>query len=152
MLLTLCVDIAEMVIPMTIRTYSELSSFPTFKERYDYLKLSGSVGESTFGFDRYLNQIFYRSQKWKRIRDEVIIRDNGCDLGIEGHDIYKYPIIHHMNPISLVDIENESDFLLNPEFLITTNRNTHNAIHYGDENLLVIAPVERTKNDTCPWR
>ena len=141
-----------MVTTMSIRTYSELITFSTFEERFKYLQLNGQVGESTFGFDRYMNQVFYRSQKWKSIRDFVIIRDCGCDLGVEGYDIYGKIIIHHMNPLSMQDIETESDFLLNPDFLICTTHNTHNAIHYGDENLLVIAPIERTKNDTCPWR
>lgn len=135
-----------------IRTYTELCTFRTFKERYEYLKLDGIVGESTFGFDRYLNQVFYRSQKWRSIRDQVIIRDEGCDLGVEGYDIYNKIIIHHMNPISVDDIENESDYLLNPEFLICTTHNTHNAIHYGDERLLATGPIARTKNDTCPWK
>ena len=137
---------------MSIRTYSELIALPTFEERFKYLQLNGQVGESTFGFDRYMNQVFYRSQKWKSIRDFVIIRDCGCDLGIEGYDIHGKIIIHHMNPLSMRDIETESDFLLNPDYLICTTHNTHNAIHYGDENLLVTAPIERTKNDTCPWR
>lgn len=141
-----------MVTTMSIRTYSELITFSTFEERFKYLQLNGQVGESTFGFDRYMNQVFYRSQKWKSIRDFVIIRDCGCDLGVEGYDIHGKIIIHHMNPLSMRDIETESDFLLNPDFLICTTHNTHNAIHYGDENLLVTAPVERTKNDTCPWR
>ena len=135
-----------------IRSYSELRRITTFKERYKYLQLGGIVGKDTFGFDRYLNQIFYRSQKWRSIRDQVIIRDNGCDLGEEGYDIYGRILIHHMNPITLEDIEKESDFLLNPEYLICTTHNTHNAIHYGDEKLLITAPIERTKNDTCPWR
>ena len=137
---------------MSIRTYSELITFPTFEERFKYLQLNGQVGESTFGFDRYMNQVFYRSQKWKSIRDFVIIRDCGCDLGVEGYDIHGKIIIHHMNPLSMRDIETESEFLLNPDFLICTTHTTHNAIHYGDENLLVTAPIERTKNDTCPWR
>lgn len=141
-----------MVTTMSIRTYSELITLPTFEERFKYLQLNGQVGESTFGFDRYMNQVFYRSQKWKSIRDFVIIRDCGCDLGVEGYDIHGKIIIHHMNPLSMRDIETESDFLLNPDFLICTTHNTHNAIHYGDENLLVTAPIERTKNDTCPWR
>ena len=135
-----------------IRSYSELRRITTFEERYKYLQLGGIVGKDTFGFDRYLNQIFYRSQKWRSIRDQVIIRDNGCDLGVEGYDIYGRILIHHMNPITLEDIERESDFLLNPEYLICTTHNTHNAIHYGDEKLLITAPIERTKNDTCPWR
>lgn len=141
-----------MVTTMTIRTYSELIALPTFEERFKYLQLNGQVGESTFGFDRCMNQVFYRSQKWKSIRDFVIIRDCGCDLGVEGYDIHGKIIIHHMNPLSMRDIETESDFLLNPDFLICTTHNTHNAIHYGDEKLLVNAPIERTKNDTCPWR
>lgn len=136
----------------TIRTYSELITIPTFRERYEYLRLQGSVGEETFGFDRYLNQIFYRSQKWKSIRDHVIVRDNGCDLGVEGFDIHGKILIHHLNPITIRDIELETDFLLNPEFLICTTHNTHNAIHYGDSNLLVAEPIIRTRNDTCPWR
>lgn len=137
---------------MTIRSYSELSKLKTFEERYQYLKLNGMVGAETFGFDRYLNQMFYRSQRWKSVRDFVFVRDNGCDLGIEGHDIYGRYIIHHMNPITIEDIERESEYLIDPEFLITTIHNTHNAIHYGDEQLLVTAPIVRTKNDTCPWR
>lgn len=135
-----------------IRRYSELILLPTFEERFDYLRLGGSVGESTFGFDRYLNQVFYKSPEWKRIRDYVIIRDNGCDLGVEGYTIHGRILVHHMNPITVEDIERESDFLMNPEFLISTIHNTHNAIHYGDDSLLYKGPVERTKNDTCPWR
>lgn len=137
---------------MSIKTYLELIALPTFEERYRYLRLDGKVGQDTFGFDRYLNQIFYRSQRWKAIRDEVIIRDNGCDLGVDGHEIYGRILIHHMNPITQYDIERETEYLLNPEYLITTMHNTHNAIHYGDENLLITTPIERTKNDTCPWR
>lgn len=129
-----------------------MSKLKTFEERYQYLRLDGVIGEDTFGFDRYLNQIFYRSKRWKRVRDKVIVRDNGCDLGIEGHEIYGKVLIHHMNPITIRDIENESDFLLNPEYLICVTHNTHNAIHYGDEGLLMKGPIERTKNDMCPWR
>ena len=135
-----------------IRTYSELSTLTSFKDRFRYLKLDGAVGEATFGFDRYLNQLFYRSQQWRKIRDEVIVRDCGCDLGIEGYEIYKYAMIHHMNPITAKDIQDESEYLLNPEYLIPTTQRTHNAIHYGDEDLLLTMPVERTQNDTCPWR
>lgn len=135
-----------------IRTYSELSKLSTFEERFQYLKLGGSVGESTFGFDRYLNQIFYKSKLWKRIRDEVIFRDCGCDLGVNGREIFGSVIIHHMNPITIKDIEADSKFLTDPEYLITTTHNTHNAIHYSDEKLLMTGPIERTKNDTCPWR
>lgn len=137
---------------MNIRTYSELITLSTFEERYKYLQLSSSIGEETFGFDRYLNQNFYRSKEWKRIRDFVIIRDNGCDLGVEDRTIYGKIIIHHMNPIRTKDIQDVSDYLLNPEYLICTTHQTHNAIHYGDENLLVRNPIERTANDTCPWR
>jgi hypothetical protein len=137
---------------MSIKTYSELITFPTFEERFQYLRLDGVVAEDTFGFDRYLNQIFYRSQRWKKIRNHVIIRDHGCDLGVEGYEIHGRILIHHMNPISIADIENESAFLVDPEYLISTVHNTHNAIHYGDENLLMTAPIERSKFDTCPWR
>lgn len=137
---------------MKIRTYFELSRLNTFKERYNYLRLTGTVGEATFGFDRYLNQVLYRSQRWKRSRDAVIIRDNGCDLGIEGHEIYGKILVHHMNPITIDDIEREDDILFDPEFLISTTHNTHNAIHYGDEKLILVEPIVRSKNDTCPWR
>lgn len=136
-----------------LRTYSELITLPTFEERYRYLRLGGRVGEDTFGFDRYLNQIFYRSPEWKAVRDFVIVRDNGCDLACPDREILGSRIlVHHMNPISAEDILDRSDILLNPEYLITTIKNTHDAIHYGDESLLVTAPIERTKNDTCPWR
>ena len=135
-----------------IRTYSELIKLLTYEERYKYLQLKGTVGEETFGFDRYWNQNFYRSQEWKRIRDYVIIRDNGCDLGMEDRVIQGKIIIHHMNPISSRDIQNVSDYLMNPEYLICTTHQTHNAIHYGDENLLMTNPIERTANDTCPWK
>lgn len=137
---------------MSIRTYSELITFPTFEERYDYLRLGGKVGEETFGFDRYLNQMFYRSKEWRSIRDYVIARDVGRDLGIEGHEISGKILIHHMNPITKDDILRRSEYLLNPEYLISTIKNTHDAIHYGDKSLLIIAPIERTRNDTCPWR
>lgn len=137
---------------MKIRTYSELIKLPTFEERYRYLRLYGVVGKDTFGFDRYLNQLFYTSELWRSVRDQVIIRDNGCDLGLEGYDIFDRVIVHHMNPITVEDLEKESDYLLNPGFLISTSFNTHNAIHYGDERLLMTAPIERSMNDTCPWR
>lgn len=137
---------------MIIRTYSELITLPSFEERYRYLKLDGSVGKETFGFDRYLNQDFYRSKEWKHIRDEIIVRDCGCDLGIIDREIPTRIHIHHMNPISVKDIVNATEFLLNPEYLICVSHSTHNAIHYGDESLLVTAPVERKRNDTCPWR
>lgn len=136
---------------MNIRTYSELITMPSFEERYRYLKLDGVVGEETFGFDRYLNQLFYRSKEWKTIRNFVITRDNGCDLGMDGHDIYGKILVHHMNPISKNDILGRSEYLLDPEFLISTIKNTHDAIHYGDESLLITEPIQRSKNDTCPW-
>ena len=136
-----------------IRTYTELSKLQTFEERFEYLRLDGEVGKDTFGFDRIFNQKFYRSVEWKRIRDQVIIRDNGCDLGVLGHEIYGQRIlIHHMNPISLEDLERKTEILMNPEYLITTIHNTHNAIHYGDADLLIKLPKERSKNDTCPWK
>lgn len=137
---------------MKIRTYSELIKLPTFKERFRYLKLNGKVAEETFGFDRYLNQQFYKSNEWLELRDYIIIRDCGCDLGIEDREIYKRIIIHHMNPITKYDIINRTDMLLNPEYLICTTKRTHDAIHYGDESILYDLPIERTKNDTCPWR
>ena len=137
---------------MSIKTYSELITLPTFIERYQYLKLEGLVGKETFGFDRYLNQVFYQSKEWRSIRDYVITRDNGCDLGISGHEIYGRILIHHMNPITANDILNRSDLLLNPEYLICTIKNTHDAIHYSDESLLITDPIERSKNDTCPWK
>ena len=136
-----------------LRTYSELSKLNTFEERFEYLRLNGQVGKDTFGFDRIFNQEFYRSIEWRRVRDQVILRDNGCDLGVSGHEIYgQRLLIHHMNPISLEDLERRSEILMNPEYLITTIHNTHQAIHYGDENLLIKLPKERTKNDTCPWK
>lgn len=137
---------------MFIRTYSELRTLRTFKERFEYLKLDGNVGEKTFGFDRYINQIFYNSIEWKAIRDKIIIRDNGCDLGIEDHEIFGGLLIHHMNPISKHDVETHSDILLNPKYLISTMPLTHKAIHYGNEDLLVKPFIERSQNDTCPWR
>jgi hypothetical protein len=136
---------------MMIRTYSDLIRLNTFEERYEYLKLKGSVGKSTFGFDRYINQQFYRSTQWKSIRNFVIARDQGLDLAFEGYEIYDRIIIHHMNPMSVEDIEHGDDDILNPEFLICTTHKTHNAIHYGDKNLLALPFVERTINDTKLW-
>lgn len=137
----------------TIKNYKELSRLTTFAERFNYMKLHGAVGKETFGFDRIFNQMFYsRSAEWRRVRDQVIIRDNGCDLGMEGHDIYGKIIVHHMNPISLNDIQDVTDFLLNPDYLICVSHETHNAIHYGNESLLSKTPVDRTRNDTCPWK
>lgn len=136
-----------------IRTYSELSKLKTFRERYEYLKLDGTVGEETFGFDRYINQMFYKSEEWKRIRNYVITRDNGCDLGIPDRKIVDSVIlVHHMNPITKEDIINKNEILLDPEYLITTIKSTHDAIHYGDESLLAEDLVIRSKNDTCPWK
>lgn len=137
---------------MAIKSYSELRRLSTFEERYNYLRLRGRVGEDTFGFDRVFNQMFYRSREWKAVRDQVIIRDNGCDLGIEGYEIHGRILIHHMNPITLEDIQGNTDFLMNPEYLISTTHLTHNAIHYGDESLIQRAPVERSRFDTCPWK
>lgn len=137
----------------TIRTYSELITLPTYIERFNYLKLGGRVGEDTFGFDRYLNQqVYQRDPRWKKARDLVIIRDNGCDLGVEGHEIYGKILVHHMNPVTIDDILKERDWIYDPEFLISTMLSTHNAIHYGDENLLITAPTVRTPNDTCLWK
>lgn len=135
-----------------MKTYSELVKLQTFEERFEYLKLDGLVGEDTFGFDRYLNQVFYSSPEWKRIRREVILRDNGCDLGIKGREIDKGIIIHHMNPIRPKDIVDRSDEILNPEYLISVTHDTHNAIHYGDKTRLRSDPVERKPFDTCPWK
>ena len=135
----------------SIKTYSELIKLTTFEDRFQYLQLSGKVGNETFGFDRYINQNFYRSAAWKRIRDQVIVRDNGCDLGIDDRMIGGKILIHHMNPITDKDIVDQTSILLNPEYLICVSHNTHNAIHYGDKNLLVKDPIVRTKNDTCPW-
>ena len=135
-----------------IKCYSELMLLPTFQARYRYLRLNGEVGKETFGFDRYMNQFFYRSPEWRRVRDFVITRDEGCDLGIPGREIFGRIVIHHMNPIRPEDIRNRSDLLLDPEYLITTIHDTHLAIHYGDEHLLLQEPVERRPNDTCPWK
>lgn len=135
-----------------IRTYSELITLPTFEDRFKYLKLDGNIGEETFGFDRYLNQSFYKSHEWRRVRDEVITRDMGCDLAIEDMEIFGRIIIHHMNPIRATDIVHSTDILLNPEFLITTTKRTHDAIHFGDIDILYSKPIVRSPGDTCPWR
>ena len=140
------------VILVIIRTYSELLTLPTFVERYRYLRLGGTVCEETFGFERYLNQVFYRSGEWKALRNHIITRDLGLDLGTDGYEIQGRIYIHHMNPITAEDIRNRSEFLLNPEYLISCSFNTHQAITYGDESLLILAPIERSPNDTCPWR
>lgn len=144
---------ADMVgLRMKIRTYSELIMLPTYEERFRYLKLNGIVGRETFGFDRYLNQIFYNSGEWRSLRNEIIVRDNGCDLGMDGYDIHDRIYIHHMNPLMVRDFVESSEFLLNPEYLICTAFKTHQAVHYGDESFLEHAPIERRPNDTCPWR
>lgn len=137
---------------MSVRSYSEMIHFHTFEERYRYLQLSGKVGNSTFGFDRYLNQQLYRSEKWRSIRDRVILRDNGCDLGIEDREIHSRILIHHMNPITQKVLEGMDSLVFDPEFLICVSHETHNAIHYGDEHLLVKDPIIRKPNDMCPWR
>ncbi len=137
---------------MTIRIYSEMIQLKTFEERYQYLQLNGVVGKETFGFDRYLNQMLYKSDEWKRCRRDVIIRDNGCDLGCEGFDIYGKILIHHLEPITVQDIYNRNPKVFDLENLISTTLVTHNAIHYGDESLLIRAPIIRRKNDTCLWK
>ena len=135
-----------------IRTYTELIQIPTFKERYEYLRLRSTVGLDTFGFDRYLNQRFYHSAEWKRIRRDIIIRDEGRDLAMPGYELTDNIIIHHMNPIEQKDIVNFTEFLSNPEYLVCTSKRTHDAIHFGDETLLTSLPIERSLNDTCPWK
>lgn len=134
-----------------LRTYRELSNLVSFEDRFRYLSLSGSVGHSTFGFDRYLNQAFYKSSEWRRTRDYVIIRDEGRDLGVEGYEIHGRLLVHHINPTEVQDILDNEDYLLNPENLITTTHRTHNAIHYGDESLLPSVPKERIPGDTSLW-
>lgn len=135
-----------------IRTYSELIQIPTYKKRFEYLKLDGVVGQATFGSRRYLNQKFYTSYEWRRIRDIVITRDLGRDLAMEGYDIEERIQIHHMNPMLIQDVVMHSDDILNPEYLITTSYNTHKAIHYSNEDMLVLPPLKREANDTCPWK
>lgn len=137
---------------MSIRTYSELITIPTFEERFEYLQLKGSVGKDTFGYDRYLNQVLYRSPEWKRLRNKIIIRDCGCDLACGGYDIYGKVLIHHLNPITVEDVLARSRKVFDPDNLVCVSHNTHNAIHYGDVDLIVTGPIVRTKNDTCPWR
>lgn len=135
-----------------IRRYSELIEIDDYAKRYEYLKLGGKVGTETFGFERYLNQKFYQSKEWKQVRDAIIIRDNGCDMAFSGREICSKIIIHHINPILPKDIIDKEDWILNPEFLVCVSKQTHDAIHYGDKSLLMLDPVIRTKNDTCPWR
>ena len=135
-----------------IRTYTKLIQIPTFKERYEYLRLNENVGEDVFGFDRYLNQKFYHSAEWKRIRRDIIIRDEGRDLAMPGYELTDYIMIHHMNPIDRQDILDYTDFLSNPEYLVCVSKRTHDAIHFGDASLLPELPKERTMNDMCPWK
>jgi len=130
----------------------EMSKFLSFEERYEYLRLRGIVGDETFGYDRYLNQILYRTSRWKRVRNEVIIRDNGCDLGVSGYSIGGLIIVHHINPITLLDIEDGNENVFNAEELVCTSQRTHNAIHYGDKSLLLNSPIDRFPGDTTPWR
>lgn len=137
---------------MSIKTYSELITIPTFEERFEYLQLKASVGKDTFGYDRYLNQVLYRSPEWKRLRNQIIIRDGGCDLACDGYDIYGKVLIHHLNPITVEDVLARSRKVFDPDNLVCVSHSTHNAIHYGDVDLLVTGPIIRTKNDTCPWR
>jgi hypothetical protein len=137
----------------SIKTYSELITIPTFIERYEYLRIGGKIGEETFGFDRYINQIFYSSYEWKKFRRDMIIRDMGCDLAVSDYEIKGLIILHHLNPIAIDDITmRRIEVLLNPENVVCVSFNTHNAIHYGDDSLLIKEPIMRTKNDTCPWR
>ena len=133
------------------RRYSELMRFHTFEERYDYLRLGGIVGTSTFGFDRYINQDFYRSREWRSVRDQTIVRDNGCDLGIDGYEIHGNLLVHHMNPMTADDVVHGEEWIVNPEFLITTTNETHNAIHYGNQSLLKTPFVPRVPGDTKLW-
>lgn len=138
---------------MMMKSYNELITIPTFEERFRYLKVYGVIGNQTFGYDRYLNQKLYNtSREWKRIRDKVILRDNGCDLGCEGFEIYGKIIIHHINPITVEDIVTCNPCVFDLNNLISTSHNTHNAIHYGDEKSLIVTPIERKQYDTCPWR
>ena len=138
---------------MTIKTYSELIKIPTFEDRYRYCRIGGTVGEDTFGFDRYLNQMFYKTKEWRDFRRDMIVRDMGCDLGIEDREIGGLIILHHIEPINQDDIlRKRIEVLMNPDNVICVSFNTHNAIHYGDESLLITDLVERSKNDTCPWK
>ena len=135
-----------------IKTYSEVIALPTFLERFEYLKLGGRVGAETFGFDRYLNQTLYRSSEWKRFRRDMIVRDNGCDLACEDYEIHSKILLHHINPLTADDVINRDPKIFDPENVICVSLNTHNAIHYGDKDLLLTDFITRTKNDTCPWK
>ena len=142
-----------MVVQMSNRSYSELIRLNTFEERYRYLRLGGVIGKETFGFDRYLNQSFYRSPEYLKFRRDIIVRDMGCDLGIADRVITGPVIVHHINPITIDDVQNRRiEILINPNNVICVSASTHNAIHYGDESMLIIVPIERRKNDTCPWK
>lgn len=145
------VEVVKIMI-MIDKNFSTLCRLKSFEERFEYLRLDSVIGIETFGHSRYINQSFYTSQIWRHTRNQVILRDSGCDLGIEDYTIYDRIIIHHMNQITEDDIIMQSEWLLNPEYLICTSLDTHNAIHYGDYTLLPQLPVERTRNDTCPWR
>jgi len=134
-----------------IRRYSELRRLETFEDRFDYLKIGGTVGHSTFGFDRYINQQFYTSNQWKRVRQQVILRDNGCDLGIPGYEIHGNLLVHHLNPMDSNDILHAEEWILDPDYLITTSHDTHNAIHYGNREFLKKPYVERKQGDTRLW-
>lgn len=136
---------------MRIRSYSGMRALRSFDDRFRYLSLNGAVGEATFGFDRWINQQFYRSREWKLIRNEIITRDNGCDLGVLGYEIHDRPIVHHMNPMTAKSIERGDDDIMDPEFLVLVTHRTHNAIHYGDESLLRQPLVERQRGDTKLW-
>lgn len=134
------------------KTYSELKKLKTFNERFDYLKLNGTVGSETFGYDRILNQVLYKSDKWRKVRDKVIVRDEGNDLGTEGYPIGGHIIVHHMNPITVEDVLNQNEKIFDPEYLISVSDLTHKAIHYSNEDILAKEPIERAKNDMCPWK
>lgn len=145
-------DILDLVMMKMSRTYSELITLPTFVERFKYLKLDGFIGRETFGFKRWINQELYHCDKWLKFRDKIIIRDNGCDLGVPGYDIYGSVLIHHLNPVTYEDILNQNPCVFDPENAVCTQLKTHNAIHYGNNSLLISSPIERSPNDTCPWR
>lgn len=142
----------ELIRLAMIRTYSEMKKLNSFEERFEYLKLSGNVGDDTFGFDRYLNQRFYNSKLWKKVRDEIIVRDNGCEFGIDSEPIYGNIIIHHMNPIRIDDVLNVTEYLTNPEYLVCVSDKTHKALHYSKLDKASRKPIQRSKNDTCPWK
>lgn len=152
MRLMLCAHIVALGVLRLIRTYSRLKKLKTFEERYEYLRLKGIIGVDTFGFDRYLNQILYTSKRWLNTRDEVIIRDLGCDLGVSDYVINGIIIVHHMNPLTMEDVTLDREDIYDPDLLICTSHNTHNAIHYSDRSILPRLPIERSRNDTCPWR